>query len=82
MGIIIGRKVQVVKKNYIKKGELEIEFVGDLNVIDKVMTCSSEYYGIPSVNNASFEVYVGESLNENGEFKIVLFKPTDIKKII
>lgn len=83
MSNMIGKKVRIRKEKHNSEDGFKIDFFGDVNVIDKVMTCSSEYYGKPVMNNASFEVYVGvsDNLNENRESVIVLFKPTDIKII-
>lgn len=83
MDSIIGSKVKVLKTSFDSKGNLKVDFVGDLKIIDKLMTCKSDYYNSAIMNNASFEVYVGvsDNLNENKESVIVLFKPTDIKII-
>lgn len=83
MNNLNGKRVKVRKEKYNRKDELEIQFFGDLTIVDKVMICSSEYYKSAVMNNASFEVYVGvsDNLNENRESVIVLFKPTDIKII-
>lgn len=81
MDSLIGSKVKVFKTSFDSKGNVGVEFGGDLKVIDKVMTCSSEYYKSAIMNNASFEVYVGQKLHNDSDTLIVLFQPTDIKKI-
>jgi hypothetical protein len=84
MSNLYGRKkVKILKQRYNKKDQLELEFSGDVTIIDKIMVSSSEYYQLAVMNDASFEVYVGvaDELNENGESIIVLFQPTDIKRI-
>lgn len=75
MDSLIGSKVKVIKK------DSGIEFEGDLKIVDKIMTCKSTYYNSAIMNNASFEAYVGQNLHDNSDTLIVLFKPTDIKKI-
>ena len=83
MSNLYGKKVKILKERYNKKDQLELEFSGDVTIIDKVMVCMSEYYRSAVMNNASFEAYVGlaDELNENEESIIVLFLPTDIKRI-
>ena len=83
MSNLYGKKVKILKERYNKKDQLELEFSGDVTIIDKVMVCKSEYYRSAIMNNASIEAYVGvaDELNENEESIIVLFKATDIKRI-
>ena len=83
MSNLYGKKVKILKEIYNKQDKLEVEFFGDLTIIDKVMVCKSGYYKSAVMNNASFEVYVGvaDKLNKNKESIIVLFEPTDIKRI-
>lgn len=81
MDSLIGSKVKVLKTSFDKKGSLKEDFRGDLKVIDKLMTCKSEYYKSAIMNNASFEVYVGHKLQDEGDTSIVLFQAEDIKKI-
>lgn len=83
MSNLYGKKVKILKERYNKKDQLELEFSGDVTIIDKVMVCKSEYYRSAIMNNASFEAYVGlaDELNENEASIIVLFKATDIKRI-
>lgn len=83
MSNLYGKKVKVFKETYNKQDKLELEFSGDVIIIDKVMVSSSDYYKLAIMNNSSFEVYVGlaDKLNKNKESVIVLFQPTDIKKI-
>lgn len=81
MDSLIGSKVRVLKTSFDSKGNLKVDFGGDLKVIDKLMTCKSEYYKSAIMNNASFEVYVGHKLQDEEDTLIVLFQPEDIKKI-
>ena len=81
MDSLIGSTVKVLKCSYDKNNNLKVNFGGDLKVIDKVMTCSSQYSKSAVMNNASFEVYVGHKLHDYGDAPIVLFLPTDIRKI-
>ena len=81
MDSLIGSKVKILKTSFDSKNNLKVDFGGDLKVIDKIMTCKSEYYKSAIMNNASLEVYVGLNLDDNSDTLIVLFKPEDIKKI-
>jgi len=60
-------------------------FSGKVRIVDKIMTCSSEYAKAPIINNASFEVYVGMYSNLEDldvECPLVLFKPDEITEIL
>ena len=83
MSNLYGKKVKILKEIYNKQDKLEVEFSGDVIIVDKIMVSSSEYYQLAIMNNSSFEVYVGvaDKLNKNKESIIVLFQPTDIKRI-
>jgi hypothetical protein len=83
MSNLYGKKVKILKEIYNKQDKLEVEFSGDVIIVDKIMVSSSKYYQRAIMNNSSFEVYVGvaDKLNKNKESTIVLFQPTDIKRI-
>ena len=72
---MIGQKVRINKKD---------KFVGDVFIIDKMITNMAHYTKSAIMNNASFEVYVGKYCDLDGiesECPIILFEPTDITYI-
>jgi hypothetical protein len=75
----------VLIENYrFKNDKKQLIFKGNVIIKDKILTNMAMYSNSPIMNNASFEVYLGEFVDKEAldlDSDFILFEPSEIIKI-